>query len=223
MIGERGGEQLGFTLVEILVAMTMLGVLSLALFGGLRFGMRAWDRIEEHAVGMDEMRAAQKLLRRSLEQAYPLYITGDRDFPNVDFEGTSDALVFLAPAPKVLANGGYARFSIRMKNYDQGKSLIITATSKPVFPGAPAYSQEETLLGNISSVKFSYFGKAQPTDVPRWHDRWQGQPILPQLVRIHIEFPGGDNRYWPELIVSPYIYTDTNCVFDQLTKYCQGR
>ena len=33
----------GFTLVELLVATTLLALLSVVLFGGLRFGARAWE------------------------------------------------------------------------------------------------------------------------------------------------------------------------------------
>ncbi len=34
----------GFTLVELLIAMTLVAMLSVLLFGGLRFGTRAADR-----------------------------------------------------------------------------------------------------------------------------------------------------------------------------------
>jgi prepilin-type N-terminal cleavage/methylation domain-containing protein len=34
----------GFTLVELLVAIALLGILNIALFGSLRFGVSAWGR-----------------------------------------------------------------------------------------------------------------------------------------------------------------------------------
>ena len=34
----------GFTLLELLISMTLLGLLMLVVLGGLRFGARAWER-----------------------------------------------------------------------------------------------------------------------------------------------------------------------------------
>ena len=34
----------GFTLIELLVSMTLLGFVFVILFGGLRFGSRAWEK-----------------------------------------------------------------------------------------------------------------------------------------------------------------------------------
>ena len=39
-------EAAGFTLVEILVAITLLGLLMAALFGGVQLGVRAWESSE---------------------------------------------------------------------------------------------------------------------------------------------------------------------------------
>ena len=38
-----GRDAAGFTLIELLVTLTLVGLISLVLFGGLRFGTRAWD------------------------------------------------------------------------------------------------------------------------------------------------------------------------------------
>ena len=36
-------RQGGFTLLELLIAITLLGLILVLLFGGLRLGMRSWD------------------------------------------------------------------------------------------------------------------------------------------------------------------------------------
>ena len=71
MIGTARRAEAGFTLLELLVSMTLLALLAIAMFGSLRFGARAWDRSEAHGAGMEQVRLVQQLLRRDLEQAYP--------------------------------------------------------------------------------------------------------------------------------------------------------
>src|SRR5579864_2460479 len=67
----------GFTLLELLISLTLLAVLSAILFGGLRFGTRAWERSEVMASETDEIAIAQNFLRRQLSDAYPLLTIGN--------------------------------------------------------------------------------------------------------------------------------------------------
>lgn len=61
----------GFTLLELLAALTVLGVLMVLMFGGLRFGARVWERGEGDLRAMVEMQAVTSLIRRQVSQAMP--------------------------------------------------------------------------------------------------------------------------------------------------------
>ena len=65
----RSRSTAGFTLVELLVAMTLIGLISVALFGGLRFGARAWEAGNERAESFSQLEVVQSLLRRELNLA----------------------------------------------------------------------------------------------------------------------------------------------------------
>ncbi len=52
---EGGRRQAGFTLVELLVAMTLLAFLSITLFGGLRFGARSWEAVVDSSAERDHI------------------------------------------------------------------------------------------------------------------------------------------------------------------------
>ena len=43
MTPRSAAAERGFTLIEILVAVMLLGLLMAALFGGVRLGVRAWE------------------------------------------------------------------------------------------------------------------------------------------------------------------------------------
>jgi len=208
-------NEAGFTLIELLVTVTLLSLLLLLLFGGLRFGTRAWDGAQAHGVRTDELRLVQDLLRREIEQAYPAYDITDPVHPVVDFRGDEDDITFLAPAPQAVGEGGRSRITIRGERSGGALQLAIRATPELAASQDGAWSAP--LLRNVAAVRFSYFGDG------RWNASWTNRNALPDLIRVHLTFAPGDGRVWPDLIVAPRIGMDAGCIYDFGSKRCQGR
>jgi general secretion pathway protein J len=209
----------GFTLVELLIAMTLLGFLTMLLFGSLRFGVRAWDRSTEHTTGSDEIRLVQAFVRTRIERAYPHVIASERAAPHVDFSGTAHSLEFLTVAPASLGVPGRARVQIAKVARGDGFDLALT-----VWPELATASNgaTERMLSGLASADLAYFGNLSGQDAA-WHDQWNDSMELPKLVRIRAAFPAGDARVWPELIVAPAISADVACMIDAFTHACRGR
>jgi general secretion pathway protein J len=212
-------DQAGFTLVEALVAVTLLGLLSIALTRGLRFGVDAWARGSAHSDQLSRTTVVQGLLRRVMGEAYPYFLFNR----HVDFEGTSESLAFLASAPVVLGASGRSRFRLSIAKHDGLSDLVMTSQAELAAADAPAAIEKKTLLAGTAFIEFAYFGKWRSEANAQWHDRWTGQSALPQLVRIQVRFPEGDTRLWPDLVIAPRITVDIGCVYDMLTKQCRGR
>ena len=212
----HGRNAEGFTLFEMLVTIMLLSLLSLLLFGGLRFGARAWDGSQAHGAGTDEMRVVQGLLRREIEQAYPYYDTTDSVHPAVDFHGGEGAMTFLAPAPQAAESSGRDRITVSRELVKGRMQLVMRAA--PELAASSESDWATPLLQNLAAVRFSYFGADGG-----WHGQWADAATAPSLVRVHIEFPRGDGRIWPDLIVAPHIEADAGCVYDVAAKHCVGR
>jgi len=61
--------QAGFTVVELLVALTLFSLLCTLLFGNVRFGLKAWQHGLAHAERVDHSMIVQNLLRRIMERS----------------------------------------------------------------------------------------------------------------------------------------------------------
>jgi general secretion pathway protein J len=210
----------GFTLLELLVAMTLLGLLMTVVFGGLRFGARAWERAETDSSGTDEIRLAQSILRHELELTYPKFVLGDLRRPHIDFEGTADGVTFLSPAPTALEVAGRATIAIRRTTLNGRIALALSARHELALDSTPA--DTEVLVDDLRALEFSYYGSQGRDDTPNWHNTWENQTRVPDLIRIQATF-GDRRRVWPDLIVAPRISEDVGCIYDVLINNCRGR
>jgi general secretion pathway protein J len=89
-------------------------------------------------------------------------------------------------------------------------------------PRPTANGRKDVLLTHIANVAFAYLPKAASGGAG-WVDHWDHGTALPAAIRINVQFPPGDQRVWPELLIVPRIDVDVACVLDDLTKRCRGR
>jgi general secretion pathway protein J len=221
MIVESPDGEAGFTLVELLVALALFSLLCTLLFGNVRFGMRAWQYGAAHAEQVDHTLVVQGVLRRIIEEAYPLFVAGDSAHPHVDFNGKLTSLDFLSSAPTAAGAGPRYRFLVTADKVGGKADLVIA--SHPELVSAEDANMRTVLLADIERVEFSYFGATLSDSAPQWRNEWLQQAAVPQLVRVRTWFPAHDGRTWPDLLVMPRISADVNCVYDALTKRCRGR
>src|ERR1043166_6286158 len=219
----RNDGQSGFSLVEVLVALVLLGLLSMALFSSVRFGVTAWQRGSERSDQIHTSMLVQDLLRRLIGQAYPLLLADGTGSGRVDFAGSATSLDFLAPVPVALASGGRARFKLAIERRGDRPDLVLTSRPELAAGDAPADLTRKTLLATIEAAEFAYFGAAQSQSVAQWHESWSCELRLPELVRVRVRFARSDARLWPDLTIAPRITADVSCEYDPLTKLCRGR
>jgi general secretion pathway protein J len=219
MTQRAAARDAGFTLVELLVAMTVLGLLAVLLFGGLRFGARAWERVSDHSAGTEDVRLLQGFLRRAIGRASPSLDTSDPTRPRIAFDGGASAITFLAPAPASLAGGGGMR--IVLTKVASGDGFDLAVQVRPELDAGAA--QTETVVRGLAAVEFAYFGSRASGEAPEWHAAWIGMTALPQLVRIRANFAPGDARIWPDLVIAPKVRADVTCTIDAMTHDCRGR
>lgn len=203
MMGARHGRSsAGFTLLELLIAITLLGLLMAALFGGLRLGARAWDRSEERLDQSARLQAVQNFLRDRLAQAYPLYADDESGRLRLGFEGDGAEVRFVTLMPEYLGTG-FAELVLAVEERPDAKDLVVRWRHFELAPLEEAEPQIKVLLEDIEALEIAYFGALARGEPAMWHEQWLEGSALPQLVRLRVLFFEDDRRYWPDLIVRP--------------------
>jgi prepilin-type N-terminal cleavage/methylation domain-containing protein len=217
VIASRSGEH-GYTLLELLVAMTLFALLSLVLVAGMHIGVRIGDKSESANVNQTAIHAAQRLLARDLEHLYPAFLAPSATEGFVDFDGTATQMRFLTTAGE---DSGLLK-RVTVWGAPQGKELAMQyASVLELMPRARAVPK--TILHHLASLSFSYFGADDRSHPPTWRNVWQRRRSAPLLIRVRAEFVGAGPARWPDLVVQPRVVADVGCLFDPISKFCLGR
>lgn len=184
----------GFTLLELLVALVVLGFILAGLGQGVRYGLRAADIQARTLAERSELDAVDRALRRLIEQTDP---GTARD--GSGFQGSAGRLAFVSELPA--ASGLATRHADIALGLDGARRLMLRATphrpGKPFGPPPPPIETE--LLRDVDRVEFSYFARDSAAG---WTSAWGGKE-LPLLIRLRVVFPPGDRRHWPDIVASP--------------------
>ena len=208
----RCRSQHGFTLLELLVAITLLGLLMAALLGGLRLGARVWETGEARLDASTQVQVVQEFLRQRLAAALPIEVVMLAENGRLDsaFRGTSEEVQFAGSLPEHLGAGVHLMQLTLAAGGDDGQRRDLVLRWQPLDPTGegpedPPEPEERVLLAGVEALELAYFGALDPREAPAWWSEWTEQDALPGLLRVQLRFPPDDLRRWPELIVHPMV------------------
>lgn len=192
----------GFTLLELLIGLALVGLILSLVFAGLRLGTRSWDAGEQRMAESSGRAQLLAFLRVALEQAYP-YRWQDGGATHAAFFGLPDALAFVGPLPNHAGLGGRYLVVLRLEEGEEGQDLVLRW--RPPEAGARDFSDLDeaprvVLAKSVQGLEFAYFGSAGEAEAPAWGDQWNQREALPRLVRLRI-LPG-HTAAWPDLVVA---------------------
>jgi general secretion pathway protein J len=189
----------GFTLLEMLVALIVLGFLVVGLSQGVRTGLQLWATQTRRTSGTAELDSTARVLRTLLSGIPVVPATAGTPPRAIAFKGTAERVDFVGDLPTGLGTANRADITLAL----QGERLILVWTPHchELAGTMPAPSETE-LLHSVARFELAYWGFASPDSPPGWLAQWDGA-ALPQLIRVRLSFRPGDRRHWPDLIVAP--------------------
>jgi general secretion pathway protein J len=197
----RGGRgrvpHQGFTLIEVMVALTILSLIMLATITGLRTLAKTQSTLERMTARVDEVRTVSGFLRDTLGSAVvgsnkSRLSLGGAPSEKTFFQASSDALAWKSTILFGESFGG--AYLVRVAR--EGDSLVLR-WQEPVRPGSIqdwGQAPSRLLVQNLDSFKVTF----RPAYTSAWVDTIP-RDTVPALVRLQIQSSG---RHWPDLIAT---------------------
>lgn len=222
----------GFTLVELLIALLLTGMVAMLVFGAFRIATGTWERVVAQQERVHESYLVQTFVRRLLEQAQPLRLRDVDVRLSVAMHGDERQLTFVTALP---TRDGVARLYwcqlsvsetetqqkqliMTTRPYTEGEVINWLAPFEPTGEGVNGEEipfvepEERVLLERVAELEFEYLYYDE-ADQPEWRREWVDESVLPYLIRMQAlpqdsEGLAGEanTAFWPELLVSPTDY-----------------
>jgi general secretion pathway protein J len=189
------GPQAGFTVVELLISLTILTLIFAFIPGTLRVGQRIWevDRSLERREGLASFR---RYVEQRLAEAMPIYWRDREGGTLMEFTGEPGRLAFVAPAAAGPGGGGLYRFELTHEQGGGEQRLLLrqslyrihdagNARDDHAWPPQAAVAEQRSPMG-VGRLGFRYFGAAEPQKPPQWQTQWPRRDSMPDLVEISL-------------------------------------
>ena len=193
----------GFTLLEMLVVVLVLGFLMIGLTQGVRAGLSLWEA-QAHRIGeTGELDAAERILRRLLSGIAPPPVgAAPGAIGGADFKGAANSLVFVGDLPTGLGTTQRANITIEVL---QGRLVLRwTPHRHELSVTPPPEPIEIELIRNVDHLDLAYWGSRSPEQSAGWQAQWDGTGI-PELIRLRLALGKADRRRFPDLIAAPQL------------------
>ena len=192
----------GFTLVEILVALSVAALLVSLVYGAVRVGQRSARALGVQTEQAEVMRIGWQFLHNAIAQARPVADPA-RPGNRTGFQGTQESLDFIANMPAHVGIGGLMRIGLSTRMTPEGYQLVLTRgrLEQSVSSVSIETGEQAVLVDRLDGLQIAYFGRSEDDTIPAWQTAWDDPQALPNLVWISVK-PAG-TAAWPMLIASP--------------------
>jgi prepilin-type N-terminal cleavage/methylation domain-containing protein len=187
---KRFPDRAGFTLIEVLIAITTFTIIAAAIYSSLSAGLRMWRRSNEMIEGLQSARVFFSLASSDLRNAVIYNPEG------VNFEGSGSRMVFMS----IVTGGGrdrawgseLAKIAYYLDARTKTVKRIVAGKAKgfDIYKASPAI-----VFGGVEdkTFAFEYCYKSEFSKTGyEWNNKWQDTGKLPIGVRIRVN---GFTRY----------------------------
>ncbi|MGE5303748.1 MAG: type II secretion system protein GspJ [Alphaproteobacteria bacterium] len=188
----------GFTLLEVVLALSIFGLIGAILYGAFSLTQGAVTKSQASFEKSQKLRSFGDLLGSYIRSSYP-YRASAQD-PAIFYQGGEDSLTFVSSFSLAMGGRGMAKIHLYREG-DAGKNgfLKLDEESPVRFDDDDDESGQRssiTLQKGVGSLQISYLDPQSADE--NWEDNWDGEDrrMLPRAVRLTYRTQDGREARW---------------------------
>jgi len=192
----------GFTLIEVLVAISILAIILTSVYGIFSSVTTARERLDADSAGYHKARVVFDRLGRELRGAYfqrdnkvLIFAGNSADDENLELQLTTTAVTPLSQTGAGIAK---VHYTLSLDQDNAGEGLVLMRSEQPIYEVSDSSGEADMmrLVPGIEAMRARFFSGGQ------WQDSWDGQVSgLPELVEISLRLRTADEK-WVEFTSS---------------------
>ena len=198
-IGQKhrlNGQSRGFTLLELLISLTIMAVIVVIIFGALRIGIRAWEKGEKDLDSRQRQRIVLDLVKRQLASTCVSEVW-DGDQQLVPLKGDNKSIEFVSHIPLTPGNRFgvvHVKYAVKREKGDDREHLLfyekdVALLDKKISAGNPDEADFSELIPGMKSIVFEYLKDRPGEEASLWQKSWDPavDKGVPRAVRVTLE------------------------------------
>jgi len=188
----------GFTLIEVVLAITIFALMGGVLYGAFSLGHTAVEKSEKSFNRNQKTRSVGDLLATYIRSGYP-YRESIQD-QTIFFDGEREGLTFVSAYSHAMGGRGMAKIAIEKEQSDDGRALVRLAETAPVRVGGDAGDGGQrsslVILEGVRDFQLAYLDAEG--DKENWEESWDGKERrrLPRALRMTFIDTEGKEVRW---------------------------
>jgi prepilin-type N-terminal cleavage/methylation domain-containing protein len=170
----------GFTLLELLISMTLLVVIVAITMGAMSMGSRSVASGERKMDAQERFRTVLSLMDAQIQSQVPLTYEVDGK-KRYYFSGDGKNLRFSTNYSIWGGQRGYVIVDYTVKADNTGKEVLYAGEQVPGIEG-----RRDIRLIEATGISFQYFHKDRSEEQGKWLEMLSGESFVPEKVKVHI-------------------------------------
>jgi len=188
----------GFTLIEVVLALTIFALMGGILYGAFSLGHSAVEKSQANSTRNQKLRSIADLLGSYVRSAFPY-----RESPQEQtafFEGDSESLTFVSAYSQGMGGRGMAKIQITKNEDEKGRATVKLQETAPVRINSEAAAAGQThgivLHDDVREFRLAYLDPQAEEEI--WEERWDASErrMLPRAVRFTYQDARGKEVRW---------------------------
>jgi prepilin-type N-terminal cleavage/methylation domain-containing protein len=185
----------GFSLLEMVIAVTLVALMAVAMWAVFRISIRSWSRGSEFIDANQRHRSIMDLVRKQMASTYGLFAQEDplqSMASTLVFSGTSSSLHFVSlNSLRFMESPGLTLVAYEVVQDSGGDFSLVETEARYLgqnsnWEAAASQSGPISIFNNLSSCTFEYLDPGNEENPAQWVREWNGEELrrLPGAISV---------------------------------------